>query len=218
MRIRNGSREAVMVRNMIVVIDYGMGNVGSVKNALDFLGVDSTLSRKEEELRRASHIILPGVGAFNDGMNNLKNFGLIPVLKEEVLKKKKPMLGICLGLQLLAEKGEEGGDHEGLGIIKGTVRRFRVDSKRFRIPHIGWNDVSPVGDNILFNGISSTIFYFVHSFFLEPTNKDVIAATCSYGEEFTAAIREKNIFGTQFHPEKSQKSGLALLKNFINYA
>src|SRR3989344_4968732 len=203
---------------MIVVINYGMGNVGSVKNALDFLGATSVLSKDARDIEKASHIILPGVGAFSDGMNNLRKFGLIPVLKEEVLKKKKPLLGICLGLQLLAEKGEEGGAHEGLGFINGTVRRFRVDTKKFRIPHIGWNDVSPTGDDILFNGISSTIFYFVHSFFLEPTSKDVIAATCSYGEEFTAAIREKNIFGTQFHPEKSQKSGLALLKNFINYA
>lgn len=205
------------MRHPIVIIDYGMGNVGSLKNALDFLGMDALLSRKTEDLRKASHIILPGVGAFNDGMNNLKKFGLIPVLKEEVLKRKKPLLGICLGLQLLAEKGEEGGVHEGLGFIKGTVRRFRVDKEKFRIPHIGWNDVSPKGDSILFDGISSTVFYFVHSFFLEPVQKEVIAATCLYGEEFTAAIRHKNIFGTQFHPEKSQKSGLALLQNFISY-
>lgn len=206
------------MKNTIVVIDYGMGNVGSVKNALDFLGAASMLSRKAEDLEKASHIILPGVGAFGDGMNNLRKFGLIPVLQEEVLKRKKPLLGICLGLQLLAERGEEGGVREGLGFIKGTVRRFRVDSTKFRIPHIGWNDVSPIGDPLLFKGISSTIFYFVHSFFLEPTDKDMIAATCFYGEEFTAAIRKENIFGTQFHPEKSQKSGLALLKNFIEYA
>lgn len=201
---------------MITIVDYGMGNVGSVKNALDFLGVPSILSREASDLQKASHIILPGVGAFPDGMANLKKFGLLPILKAEVLEKKKPLLGICLGLQLLAEQGEEGGLHDGLGFVEGVVRRFRVDTKKFRIPHVGWNDCLPREDALLFKGISSPIFYFVHSFFLEPKDRSVVAATCTYGEEFTAAIQKENIFGTQFHPEKSQKSGVAFLKNFIS--
>lgn len=203
---------------MIVVIDYGMGNTGSVMNALDFLAVPSRLSREPGDLAAASHLILPGVGAFTDGMNNLKRFGLISVLKREVLEKRKPLLGICLGLQLLADRGEEGEPCDGLGFVKGVVRRFRVDSARFRIPHIGWNDVVVKKDALLFRDIASPTFYFVHSFFLEPRDSSVVAATCMYGEEFTAAVEKENLFGTQFHPEKSQKNGLSLLQSFINHA
>ena len=203
---------------MVVIVDYDMGNVGSVKNALDFLGVSSILSREPQDLQAASHIILPGVGAFKDGMDNLRRFGLLPVLQKEVLEKKKPFLGVCLGMQLLAEAGEEGGHHEGLSFVKGTVRKFRTDPKKFRIPHIGWNDVVPQKDSVLFRGIASDVFYFVHSYFLEPSEEGIVEATCSYGETFPAAIRKGSIFGVQFHPEKSQKSGLALLKNFIDYA
>ena len=203
---------------MVIIIDYGMGNVGSVKNALEFLGEKALISSNPGDLEKASHIILPGVGSFGDGINNLKRSGLVEVLEKEVLKNKKPFLGICLGMQLLAEEGEEGGLHRGLGWIAGKVRHFKVDSKDFRIPHVGWNDIFPKENQELFKGISSQIFYFVHSYFLEPKDKSVVAAVCRYGEEFTAAIQKDNIFGTQFHPEKSQKSGLMLLKNFINYA
>lgn len=203
---------------MIVVIDYGMGNTGSVLNALRFLGASARLSRAPEDLAAATHLILPGVGAFQDGMRNLREYGLIPALKKEVLSKRKPLLGICLGLQLLAERGEEGGPCDGLGFVKGTVRRLRVDTARFRLPHIGWNDVVALKDTRLFAGIASPVFYFVHSYVLGPTDESVVAATCLYGERFTAAIEQENIFGTQFHPEKSQTSGLAALKNFLAYA
>lgn len=201
---------------MITIIDYGMGNVRSVENALRYLGVASVLSSAHADIEQGSHLILPGVGAFPDGMSNLKKRGLVPVLEKEVFRKKKPFLGICLGMQLMAEDGEEGGVHKGLGWISGTVRRFRVDTKKFRIPHVGWNDVAPKEHAVLFRGISPPIFYFVHSFFLVPTDPNTIAATCTYGEGFTAAVQKENIFGTQFHPEKSQKSGLAVLRNFLN--
>lgn len=201
---------------MIVVIDYNMGNIGSVKNALKHLGVEAVISNKKAEIEKATHLILPGVGAFDDGVKKLKELGLIEILKIEVLEKKKPFLGICLGMQLLAEEGEENGNHQGLGWIKGKVRRFQVSEEVLRLPHIGWNDVSPKEDSLLFRDTNPQIFYFVHSYFLEPEEKEIISASCEYGERFAAAIQKNNIFGVQFHPEKSQKSGLALLKNFID--
>lgn len=201
---------------MVVVIDYDMGNLFSVKNALEAIGAEVVISKNPEDLKKASQIILPGVGAFPDGMKNLKELGIIPALEEEVLKKKKPFLGICLGSQLLASEGEEHGLTPGLGWIRGRVRRFKVDERQFRVPHIGWNDVSPVSESTLFKGIDSNIFYFVHSYFIVPENPEVVSATCDYGEKFTVAMEKGNIFGVQFHPEKSQKSGLKLLKKFLN--
>lgn len=200
---------------MITIVDYGMGNIGSVKNALLHLGADVLISNSAKDIEESSHIILPGVGSFGDGMKKLEELGLVKVLKEAVLGRGKLFLGICLGMQLLAESGEEGGLHKGLGWLKGKVRKFQVNEEVFRVPHIGWDDVRPDSQAVLFSGISPTTFYFVHSFFLVPEEKDVIAAICDYGEEFPAAIQKKNIFGVQFHPEKSQKSGLKLIKNFI---
>ena len=202
---------------MVVVIDYGMGNLFSVKNALEAIGAEAKISNEPDDLRRADQIILPGVGAFPDGMSNLKKRGLIPVLEEEVLEKKKPFLGICLGAQLLATQGEEHQLTDGLGWIKGRVRRFQVDESKFRIPHIGWNDVFPKKDNILFKNVHPPIFYFVHSYHLVPEDQSVIVATSEYGETFVAAFQKENIFGVQFHPEKSQKNGLRILENFLAY-
>ena len=202
---------------MVVIIDYGMGNLFSVKNALEAIGVEAKISNEPDDLRRAEQIILPGAGAFPDGMKNLKNLGIIPVLEEEVLKKKKPFLGICLGAQLLATQGEEHQLTDGLGWIKGRVRRFQVDESKFRIPHIGWNDVFPKKDNILFKNVHPPIFYFVHSYHLVPEDQSVIVATSEYGETFVAAFQKENIFGVQFHPEKSQKNGLRILENFLAY-
>jgi imidazole glycerol-phosphate synthase subunit HisH len=201
---------------MIAIIDYNMGNVGSVRNALRVLGVEAILSSKKEDIEKSSHIILPGVGAFGDGMQRLKDLNLIPLLENEVLVKKKPFLGICLGMQLMAEIGEEGGEHRGLGWITGKVRRFQVDEKKFRVPHIGWNDVIFKNPSLIFRGVTSPIFYFVHSYFIVPEKKEVISAVCDYGEIFPAAVQSENIFGIQFHPEKSQKSGLLILQNFTN--
>ncbi|MDP3935333.1 MAG: imidazole glycerol phosphate synthase subunit HisH [Candidatus Giovannonibacteria bacterium] len=202
---------------MVVIIDYGMGNLFSVINALKFFNADAKISGRAEDIKSADKIILPGVGAFPDGMKNLKNLGLIGALEEAVLKNKKPFLGICLGMQLLASEGEESGLTKGLGWIAGRVRKFAVDETKFRIPHIGWNDVVVGANGVLFEGIQNPVFYFVHSYHLVPENPAVVAATCEYGEKFAAAVRKDNIFGTQFHPEKSQKSGLKLLENFLNF-
>ncbi|MDO8553030.1 MAG: imidazole glycerol phosphate synthase subunit HisH [bacterium] len=203
---------------MIAIVDYGMGNVASVRNALALLGAEGVVTSNPEDFERATHIIFPGVGAFPDGMRELQERRLIPVLEREVLESRKPFLGICLGMQLLATRGEEGGETKGLGWVQGVARKFRIDEKNFRLPHIGWDDVSVSSECPLFAGVSSTVFYFVHSYVLEPQNKDVHVqvASCSYGETFATAIQKENIFGVQFHPEKSQKSGLLILRNFIN--
>lgn len=201
----------------IVIIDYGMGNVFSVQNALSVLGAKSIISKKPEDIASSDRIILPGVGAFPDGMKNLKASVLVGVLEREILEKKKPFLGICLGMQLLASLGKEYKETKGLNWIPGTVRRFEVDEKKFRIPHVGWNDIVPKENSILFSGITNPVFYFVHSFHFVPEDPLVIAARCDYGETFVVSVQKDNIFGTQFHPEKSQKSGFAVLKNFLNY-
>lgn len=200
---------------MTIIIDYGMGNLFSVANALKYLGAEIKVSNRKDDLRNADRIILPGVGAFPDGMKNLKNLGIIESLEEEVFKNKKPFLGICLGMQLLAAEGEENGLTKGLGWIAGRVKRFQVDEKQFRVPHVGWNDVFPQKPSLLFAGLEKPIFYFVHSYHLVPEDPSVITATCDYGENFAAAIQKDNLFGVQFHPEKSQKDGLKLLKNFL---
>lgn len=214
--VRNAGNNGQSVHNgMVAVIDYGMGNVGSVKNAIRFLGSEVELTNRSEDIERASHIILPGVGAFGEGMCNLEKFGLLDVLKREVLEKEKYFLGICLGMQLLADFGEEGGENRGLGWIQGRVRRLHVDEAVIRLPHVGWDDVVPTTDALLFKDVRPSIYYFVHSYVIEPRESDVIAAACDYSESFVAAIQKKNIFGVQFHPEKSQKSGLAVLHNFL---
>ena len=201
---------------MIAIVDYGMGNVASVRNALALLGAEGVVTSIPEDFERATHIIFPGVGAFSDGMREVQERGLVPVLEGEVLEKKKPFLGICLGMQLLAGEGEEGGRTKGLGWIDGVVRRFRIDEAKFRLPHIGWDDITPVDGCPLFSGIESRDYYFVHSYVLEPVQQEVVAATVNYGETFVAAVHKDNIFGVQFHPEKSQKGGLSVLRNFIN--
>lgn len=200
---------------MIVIIDYGMGNVGSVKNAIEALGGSAAISGKKDDLENSSHIILPGVGAFGDGMKNLREAGLVDILSKEVLEKKKPFLGLCLGMQLLADKGEEGGEKQGLGWIKGRVRRFSVDESKFKVPHIGWNDVFALENAKLFAGIKRSIFYFVHSFHLVLEEENIATAYAEHGERFVAAVEKDNIFGLQFHPEKSQKEGLKVLENFL---
>ena len=199
----------------IVIIDYNMGNLTSVANALEYIGEKAVISNKIEDIKHADYIILPGVGAFSDGMKNLKDLGIINILNEEVIKKRKPLLGICLGMQLLAEEGYEGGLSKGLGYIKGVVKKF--DSKNLRIPHVGWNEVNFKKKSSLPHNLrKSEVFYFVHSYYL-ITNEDIIVGTCDYGNEFVAAIQKENIFATQFHPEKSQKPGLQILRNFIEY-
>ncbi len=205
-------------KNKVVIIDYNMGNLTSVVNAIKYVGGEVMISNKIEDIKEATHLILPGVGAFGDGMKNLKDLGLIELLREQVMKKEKPFLGICLGMQLLAEKGYEGGLNEGLGYIKGEVKRFDFKNKDLRVPHVGWNEINLKKDCPLFNDLKeSEVFYFVHSYHLILQENDIITGTCDYGGKFVATIQKNNIFATQFHPEKSQKPGLKILKNFINY-
>lgn len=198
---------------MIAILDYGMGNRASVQNALTFLGHESVVTQDAATIASATHLILPGVGAFGDGMKAIRERGLDQVMAHEIAKGK-PLLGICLGMQLLASKGEEGGLHDGLGFIPGIVRRLAAGE--LRLPHVGWNDVTPkVGESLLI-GAEPHVFYFVHSFALVPDDLQDVIATCEYGEPFVAGVRRGNVMGVQFHPEKSQGSGLGVLKNFLS--
>jgi len=203
---------------MIAVIDYGMGNVGSVTNAVNSLGKEVIITKTKNDLKSASHIILPGVGAFAEGMRNLENLDLIETLNKEVIENHTPFLGLCLGMQLLAESGDEGGPSKGLGWIKGSVKRFQVDEKKYKIPQVGWNDVFPKKNCILFKNVNRPIFYFVHSYHFRMEEKSSIAAESEYGERFVSALEKNNIFGLQFHTEKSQKEGLKVLENFLLFS
>ena len=189
---------------MIVLIDYGVGNLYSVEKAVANVGGDVKISSSAEDIQRAEKIILPGVGAFGDCMKNLEATGLIPTIKQEIFGGKK-ILGICVGMQILFAGSEESPDVDGLKIFSGRVKRIRAGD--LKIPHMGWNSIK-FGD-------SEPYFYFVHSYHASPDDKNIIAATTTYGEEVTAAIEFENIFATQFHPEKSGDVGLRVLKNFV---
>lgn len=203
---------------MIVIVDYGLGNLFSVQKAFEMIGADVKISGIAEDIHAADRIVLPGVGAFGDGMDFLRAKGLDQALTEEVMGRKKPFLGICLGLQFLAETGEEHGEHRGLGWIKGRVRKLAVEKQGLKIPHIGWNELMMVRSTPLFAGINlDADFYFVHSYQLDCNDPGDLVATATYGEKITAAVQRGNIFATQFHPEKSQDNGLKLLENFIRW-
>ncbi|MBI2102869.1 imidazole glycerol phosphate synthase subunit HisH [Candidatus Woesearchaeota archaeon] len=200
----------------VVVIDYGVGNILSITNALTTLGYDFVVSNKKEDITRAQALILPGVGAFNEAMQNLQQLNLIELLREEVLLKEKPLLGICLGMQVLAEESEENGIHRGLGLIPGRVIKLEGDDV-VRIPHVGWNDVVAWKNSPLFlNMERSPHFYFDHSYHF-ICDRTIVAGTTLHGQEIVAAVQKGNIFGVQFHPEKSQNNGLRLYRNFFNY-
>lgn len=204
---------------MIVIIDYGLGNLKSVAASIRKLGFEPLVSNKPEDIEKAKKLILPGVGAFGDGMKNLKNLGLVELLNRVVLKGKKPILGICLGSQLMAKESCEFGHHEGLGWIDASVVRLDVDKNGLRIPHVGWNDLLQIKEDILFEGIPhDALVYYVHSYHVECTNPDIVIGESEYGKRFTAAIHAENIYATQFHPEKSQLHGLNILKNFLTKA
>ncbi len=198
-----------------VVVNYGMGNLQSVVNALKFLGLPAVISDRKEDVASADALILPGVGAFGEAMRNLARLGLIDALNEQVVEKKKPFLGICLGMQLVAADSEEHGMNKGLGWIPGRVRRIPTD---LPLPHIGWNDVEIVKRAPLFSKLKDdTNFYFVHSFYFD-CDPSYVSSYCAYGVKITASVQKDNIFATQFHPEKSQRNGLRLLRAFSDYA
>jgi glutamine amidotransferase len=199
---------------MVAIIDYGMGNLISVKKALDYLKVDNIITAEHKSIADARSLILPGVGSFQQGMLNLKERGLIEVLNEEVLVRGKNFLGICLGMQLLFEVGYEPVQNEGLGWLKGSVEKLKVN---LPVPHIGWNNLT-VRNCSFYDGIKDYNFYFIHSYHVVPNDNQDIVATTEYGSEIIASVKHHNIFATQFHPEKSQDSGLKLLENYFKDA
>lgn len=196
---------------MIAIIDYGAGNLFSVKNALDFLGLENKITKDPADLRAADRLILPGVGAFADAMRMLNESGLVDVIREEV--QKKPLLGICLGMQMLFEKGYEFGETDGLGLIKGCVKLMEPEGN-LAIPHIGWNELEKnVECPLLAKCGEGEYVYFVHSYAAECDSKNV-AAYCDYGMKVPALVFEGNVYGAQFHPEKSGETGLNILRCF----
>jgi glutamine amidotransferase len=201
---------------MIGIIDYGMGNIHSVQKALETLGARTVVTNKAKEINACEKVVLPGVGAFDDAIAELRKHGLTETIEEYILSKKI-FLGICLGMQLLFEDSQEARHSKGLGIVKGSVRKF-AESKDLKIPHMGWNQVRVRRQDCpLLNDVQDNAYaYFCHSYYPEPVDKEVIAATTEYGIEFASIIWQQNVFGIQFHPEKSQEVGLKILKNFVN--
>jgi glutamine amidotransferase len=197
---------------MVSIIDYGMGNVASVQKALNFLNVKSVITNEHSVIKDSSIILLPGVGSFAQGMENLNERNLVNLLTEEVKIKKKPFLGICLGMQLIMEHGNEPYECKGLGWIEGEVKKFELLD--LNIPHMGWNNIQ-ILNNKYYNNLENTDFYFIHSYHVKTTNVQDIAATVNYGFDVVASVQKDNIFATQFHPEKSQAAGLLLLKTFF---
>lgn len=200
---------------MIGIIDYGLGNLRSVSGAVKKVGFDTMISSRVDDLKAAEKLILPGVGAFGDGMRNLRERGLIEPLTDIVVGGKKPILGICLGAQLLAKSSEEFGYHEGFGWLDAQVVRL-TPVGGLSVPHVGWNDCRQVKSSALFEGVPlDALFYYVHSFHIVCNDPTLVIGECDYGMKVTAAVQSGNIYATQFHPEKSQKYGLQLLKNFL---
>lgn len=202
---------------MIVIIDYATGNIGSIANMLKKIGTEAIVSSSIQDIDNADRLILPGVGAFDEGISKLRNLGLITALTCKVIQKKTPILGICLGMQLFTRKSEEG-LCDGLGWIDATTTKFNFNAKGYntlKIPHMGWNNISIAQQNPLLDGITlDSRFYFVHSYYVTCNNNSNILSTTCYGFDFASSIGEGNIFGVQFHPEKSHNFGMKLLNNF----
>ncbi|HOW36265.1 MAG TPA: imidazole glycerol phosphate synthase subunit HisH [Candidatus Omnitrophota bacterium] len=196
---------------MIAIIDYGMGNLRSVQKALEKVGAKTVITQEPSDILRSQKIVLPGVGAMQPAMEKLQSLGLIAPIRESIASNK-PFLGICLGLQLLFEESDEGGNVKGLGIFKGKVIRF----SKLKVPHMGWNRINiKDAGNLLFSGVKNQSFvYFCHSYCVRPEDTGVIATTTDYAIDFVSSVRKENVFGVQFHPEKSQDIGLRILKNF----
>jgi glutamine amidotransferase len=202
--------------NRVAIVDYGLCNIDSVARAVEECGGKPTITSSPEDLHAADRIILPGVGAFPDAMANLRADELDAALHEQVIDEDAPFLGICLGMQLLATVGEEVTPTKGLGFVAATVRRLVPTERDRRIPHIGWNEVHPTDGSRLFTGIEpGTDFYFVHSFHVACDDAEDVAATTPYCGGFTSAVERGNVFGVQFHPEKSQDAGFHVLRNFL---
>ena len=199
--------------NMIAVIDYGAGNLKSITNALDFLKVKYKVTDKPEDIEKADKIIFPGVGAFGDCMKSLKRLNLMETLKKGIYKK--PYFGVCLGMQVLFESSEESPGVKGLSIFKGTNKKF--SGKNLKVPQIGWNSIKILKKNKLLEGVKEdTYFYFVHSYYVVPQDKEIIMTKTNYGVNFASGIQKDNIYAVQFHPERSGEVGLQILGNFVS--
>ena len=204
---------------MVVIIDYGVGNLGSIANMLKKIGVTARVCSDISEIEKADKLILPGVGAFDNGMTKLNEFGLIGTLNTKVIQDKTPILGLCLGMQLLTQSSEEG-SLPGLGWLDAETIRFRFgeDQQGLKIPHMGWNYINVKRPSKLFDEMpEESRFYFVHSYHLVCQDERVVLATTSYGYEFPSIVMKENVIGAQFHPEKSHKFGMRLLKNFVEF-
>jgi glutamine amidotransferase len=202
---------------MITLIDYGLGNIQAFANIYKRLGIEYAIAQDSDSLLKASRLVLPGVGAFDWAMQRLEASGMRPVLDDLVLNRQVPVLGICVGMQMMANRSEEG-QLAGLGWIQGEVKRFdrRLLTSRIILPHMGWNDIYS-REHPLFAAISSPRFYFLHSYFFVPEYPDQILAEAEYGHPFSAAVGNKHVLGVQFHPEKSHHWGIQLLKNFAEF-
>ena len=195
---------------MIAIIDYGAGNLKNVAKAFDYLNIENIVTSDTDEIKKADKIVLPGVGAFGEGMANLTKSGLDKVICEEAASGK-PLLGICLGMQMLFEESEESEGVKGLGILKGKIKKLPKVGD-LKIPHMGWNDINCHGK--LFENLENPFVYFVHSYYLDATDKSIVSAKTTYGIEIEVAVESGNVFATQFHPEKSGSEGLKMLSNF----
>ena len=206
------------IRNRIVVVDYGMGNIHSIVKKIKHLGGDVFVSSNSDEILKSDKIILSGVGHFKQAMNNLRKSKLIDTLNQAALVQKKPILGICLGMQLMGIKSEEGGDIEGLSWINANVKRIKVsDTIKYKVPHMGWNEINIRKESILMNGVDDkSEFYFAHSYYMDVHESDLILNETEYFSRFVSAIESQNIFGVQYHPEKSHEAGDIILSNFVN--
>lgn len=197
----------------VAIIDYGVGNLRSVEKAFAAVGVDAVVTGNEQTLTTADRLVLPGVGAFGTCMSEFERHGLMDLVIDRV-EQGTPLLGVCVGMQMLFEESSEFGKTKGLGLLKGQVNRF---SNSLVVPHVGWNQVGKTSASPLLNDVSeNSFFYFVHSYYCEPADRDVIVGETEYGVTFASIVAKKNIYGVQFHPEKSQSAGLQLLKNFAS--
>ena len=206
--------------SIVAIIDYGRGNVRSVANAVEYCGADAVVTANAQIIDDATHIVLPGVGAFGDAMVALQARGLPEVLHRQAFEKGKPFLGVCLGMQLLADRSAEHGEHTGLGWIAGEIVRFEPGPDALKIPHMGWNAISVRKPHALLARLrpDQLIFYFVHSYHFRVAEPEAVAAVCDYGTLFTAIVAKDNLVAAQFHPEKSQDSGIEMLENFIAWS
>lgn len=202
----------------VAIVNFGMSNLASVRRALEDIGADAYVTDDPAAINQANRIVLPGVGAFSEGMQSLAQAGWVHSLRHAVIEQHKPLLGICLGMQMLGSRSFEGGVTEGLDLIPGEVRRLDTLGCELRIPHVGWNEVRYRTEDALFTGIpDGSDFYFVHSFGLVPKHDEYLLATAPYGYDVAAVVRKGNVFGCQFHPEKSSRAGRRLLRNFMDY-